>query len=598
MASDNGHVSPQQPVKRYTRNSRACRRCRRLRTKCVNDGGQAPCKPCRQANQECIFLRRGEPDLDREFRRPRNRPRPSGASTLSPASPVQAYADPIHRVDELVEDTLPELLPPFDELLEGVHIFTTSFFQLGFIPKTLFFERLRKDPDSVGTFLLLSILSISARFTPSLVKRYDGASNATELFLSRAAALVPTQMYKPSLEATQGLFLMSIAEWGTGDKHRSSMHMGMAVTMAGILRLHREETYRLNEDATAEEFVHAEAARRTFWMLESYNSLLSGSSSPVSISYRDISALLPCSETEFAFGAITGARAAMAGTIPAIEEPSLAHCSTRSLFATLLQTHNLWGRVARAVSSDQQESIIANEYTNLSNALDYFEQNVPLLHRWSIWNLRGFKAEGLDLAYYSAVMALRLCHIVLRRRYLHDRPQQTELDLQSNTTIELFQNMLLLHEQIDAFFEFRSPEQGFPALIVFCVYVCGSLANHLYQQPQICPAIAPEAEGILRNSLVGLGELQDAWPLARKWNAALCNASAVPSPNDTADPARSENTEIQRSSRMNDLNMTDDWAHPISSPPFSVRLNDPFPTDVMLMEFEAYTWSDLFTSFS
>ncbi|KAL4962868.1 fungal specific transcription factor domain-containing protein [Aspergillus stella-maris] len=586
-----------QPVKRYTRNSRACRRCRRLRTKCVNDGGQAPCEPCRQTNQECIFLRRGEPDLDREFRRPRTRPRQSIASTVSPTSPIQVASS--HCATEFTENALPELLPPFEELFEGTHTFTTSFFQLGFIPKTLFFERLRKDPDSIGTFLLLGILSISARFTPSLVKRYGGASNATELFLSRAAALVPSQMYNPSLEATQGLFLMSIAEWGTGDKHRSSMHMGMAVTMAGILRLHREETYHLHKDATAEEFVHAEAARRTFWMLESYNSLLSGSSSPVSISYRDISALLPCSETEFAFGAMTGPRAAMAGTIPVLEDPSLAHCSTRSLFATLLQTHNLWGRVARAVSSDQQESI-ANEYTDLSNALDNFEHNVPLLHRWSSWNLRGFKAEGLDLAYYSAVMALRLCHIVLRRRYLHDRLQQNDLnvDLENNTTTELFQNMLLLHEQIDAFFEYRSPEQGFPALIVFCVYVCGSLANHLYQQPQICPSIAPHAESVLCKSLTGLGQLQDAWPLARKWNAALCNASAVPSPNEFSNEAQVEDQDLSTNARGGDLTMNGDWDRPISPPAFSVRLNDPFPTDVMLMEFEAYTWNDLFTSFS
>ncbi|KAL2828674.1 hypothetical protein BDW59DRAFT_142852 [Aspergillus cavernicola] len=397
-------------------------------------------------------------------------------------------------------------------------------------------------------------------------------------------------MYVPTLEATQGFFLLSIAEWGKGDKHRSSMHMGIAVTMAGNLRLHREETYRLPEGATAEQFVHAEATRRTFWMLESYNNLLSGLSSPVSISYSDISALLPCSEHEFSFGALNGPRAALPGTLPALRDPILAHSATRSLFATLLQTHNLWGQVARIVSTDGQQleeevRMGRGEYARLSRALDEFEINVPPHHCWSVWNLRGFKAEGLDLAYLSAVMVLRLGNIVLRRRYLHDKsysrdgqdPAQPDFHAGVSVTTELFKNMILLHEQIDAFFDFRSPDQGFPALIVFCVYVCGSLANHLHQKPHVCPSIAPRAEEILRKSLTGLGQLQHAWPLARRWNRALCRATAR-----------------QVDETSDGLFMSTDELHP-PSPGDVPRLNDPFPTDVMLDEFETYPWSDIFT---
>ncbi|KAL2810751.1 hypothetical protein BJX63DRAFT_401167 [Aspergillus granulosus] len=629
MPSDISSPSRERPAK-YTRSSRACRRCRRLRTKCINDGGQTPCESCRQTGQECIFLRRGEPNRDREFRRPRifsvARLRQSSGSTPSPSSLV--HEDPSHHVHQSIS-ILPENiaepipgppspaewdhLPPFDELIRGIHIFTTSFFQLGFVPKTLFFERLRKDPLSVNVFLLFSILSISARFTPSLVVRYGGASNATELFLRQATALVPEQMYIPTLEATQGFFLMGIAEWGKGDKHRSSMHMGIAVNMAGLLRLHREETYRLPGDATAEEIVYAEAARRTFWMLESYNNLLSGLSSLVTFSYGDISTLLPCSEHEFAFGGITGGRAALEGTLPALNDPSLVHCPSRSLFATLLQTHNLWGRVARIVSPDtgtgqenpSQTRISHEAYTTLAHALSSFEEKTPAQHHWSIWNLRGFKAEGLDLAYFSTVMVLRLSNIVLRRRYLHDchHESQSQSTSQSNsqslgvdtTTTDLFKNMLVLHEQIDAFFDFRSPDQGFPAMIVFCVYVCGSMANHLHQEPSVCPAIAPRAEEILRKSLTGLGQLQDAWPLAREWNSALCRASsATDTRQKLVDPSssRSESGGHELFGSGSGDETRDGGGH---SPAGVMRLNDPFPTDVMLLEFEAYGWDDIFT---
>ncbi|KAL3472360.1 hypothetical protein BJX99DRAFT_262345 [Aspergillus californicus] len=582
-------LDSEQRVK-HTRSSRACRRCRRLRTRCINDGDQTPCQSCQRTGQDCIYLRRGEPDQDREFRQPRIaasvRGHRSTGGTPSTPSLAQDINERGSRPETTSESSIPtgwDQLPPFDDLLEGISIFTTSFFQLGFVPKTLFFERLRKDPFSVNVFLLFSILSISARFTPSLVKRYGGASNATDLFLSRATALVPEQMYIPTLEATQGFFLMSIAEWGKGDKHRSSMHMSTAVTMAGILRLHREETYRLTENATAEEVVYAEAARRTFWMLESYNNLLSGLSSLVMFSYGDISTLLPCSEHEFAFGEITVSRAALEGTWPALTDPSLVHCTNRSLFATLLQTHSLWGRVARIVSPDvehsQAQSRISHEaYTALSTALSSFEQKTPPLHHWSVWNLRGFKAEGLDLAYFSTVMVLRLSNIVLRRRYLHDHPGC----LGASVTTELFQDMLVLHEQIDAFFDFRSPDQGFPAMIVFCVYVCGSMANHLHQEPHVCPSIAPRAEEILQKSLTGLGQLQDAWPLAREWNSALCRATAGVS--HSVDPSRSD--------RGNDLFISEEGVS--HSPGGVMRFNDPFPTDTMLLEFETHGWNDIF----
>jgi hypothetical protein len=93
----------------------------------------------------------------------------------------------------------------------------------GFIPKAVFLERLSQNPESVSVFLLLGILSISARFTPCLCQRYGNGLKATDLFISRAASLVSEEMYHPNLERTQAFFLLGIAEWGNGDKNRSSV---------------------------------------------------------------------------------------------------------------------------------------------------------------------------------------------------------------------------------------------------------------------------------------------------------------------------------------------------------------------------------------
>lgn len=91
-------------------------------------------------------------------------------------------------------------------------------------------ERLAKDYESVSVFLLLSLLSVSARFTPSLVQRYRGGAKATEYFMSQAASLVPQEMYRPSLDRTQAFFLLGIAEWGNGDKDRSAVCLNSSRT--------------------------------------------------------------------------------------------------------------------------------------------------------------------------------------------------------------------------------------------------------------------------------------------------------------------------------------------------------------------------------
>jgi len=155
--------------------------------------------------------------------------------------------------------------------------------------------------ESVSLFLILSILSVSCRFTPCLINRYGSCQAAADYFIKHASSLVSDAMYETTLENTQAFFLLALAQWGCGNKKRSSVrwrkafdisglltahkiHMGIAVrselnaqdaseehspaAVAGILRLHREETYSLPENATTDEIVQMEIARRTFWVLE------------------------------------------------------------------------------------------------------------------------------------------------------------------------------------------------------------------------------------------------------------------------------------------------------------------------------------------
>ncbi|KAH7409581.1 hypothetical protein BKA64DRAFT_571596 [Cadophora sp. MPI-SDFR-AT-0126] len=526
----------------------ACKRCRRLRVKCIHEGTVPPCIGCRKAGSsvaaECVFPPRGSKDGDREVRSLRLVQR-TVVNALSPSiktsshdstSPLVSLASPRKR------NAHRELLPPFEEVIQGCRVLSSSYFQLGFLPKAIFLERLSTDFESVSVFLLLSILSVSARFTPCLIERYGGGAKATEYFIAKATELVPFEMYKSSLDRTQALFLLAIADWGNGNKNRSSTHMGLAIAMAGILCLHREETYQLPPNATPDQVVDSEMARRTFWMIESQTNLHSGHSTPFPFAFSDMTAQLPCEESDFAFGVIPRERAVLVGTQAAAAHPNLVSTSSRSLFASLIQSHNLWGQVARRACRSERELDgvtpkpweASSEYSVLSIALRDWEMNLPIKHQWSIRNLRGYKAESLDLAYLATVMVLRLSNIVLRRIYLPDimaaasenpQPSLAPPGFWESMSETLFQNVHSLYEQIDAYLPLRSRGEGFPPIIVFCAYICGSLASYLWKTPHLCLHLSQSAKLIYQRCLDALTELQHAWPMALRWQEALCKAA-------------------------------------------------------------------------
>ncbi|KAF2765114.1 hypothetical protein EJ03DRAFT_219543 [Teratosphaeria nubilosa] len=551
-------IANHQPKKR--RGNGACRRCRRLRTKCIHEGRQPPCAGCHRAGGAvsaiCSFPRRGEQDIDRLYRAKHFRTPDAivvqqrdlfksvrddhvDPAESSPQGARSRSQDPASVHSLRTHDTG---LPPLNDLIEGCRVFLASYFQLGFIPKTLFLERLSKNAEAASSFLLAAILAISARFTPTLVARYGGVNEATSHFIGLTAGMVPREMYQVDLEHVQAFFLLSIAEWGNGDKDRSIIHMGIAVKMATILRLHREETYELPTSATREAIVEAEIGRRTFWMLQSQDNLHSGHSTPVAFSPSDITALLPCSENEFAFGVLPRCRAAVPGTAAAMHDPKSVASTQRSLFATLVQAHNYWGIVARrACKADAGSANLmsrpadaSSDYRKLADELKNWEESLPAQHKWSVWNLRGYKAESMELAYLATVMVIRLSNIVLRRIYLDDllTASRTAFDVRSDhaafwrtMSYELFDNMLELHRQIEAYFASRLKADGYPAILAFCVYTCGSVAAHLLKWPQLCPGLATEAPTIATHSLSVLSELQHAWPTAARWQSGLQQAA-------------------------------------------------------------------------
>lgn len=126
--------------------------------------------------------------------------------------------------------------------------------------------------------------------------------------------------------------------------------------------------------------------------------------SPVSLAANDITALLPSNEDDFANGREPYSRAALEDTPPARDNPSLIHQPSRSLFASLIQAHYYWGKVARRAMATMKSANPwdpTSEYAIMAKQLMNWEHQLPADHRWSMVLLKGHKTVGEDLVGFA-----------------------------------------------------------------------------------------------------------------------------------------------------------------------------------------------------
>ncbi|KAJ3578167.1 hypothetical protein NPX13_g2397 [Xylaria arbuscula] len=541
-----GSTVPPPPVKR--RAPIACRRCRRLRSKCLHDKAP-PCKACKEAGvpEECTFPSRGDMDQDRAFRHPRQRAdrrnkldlvKVKREPTTTPSLGLDALSN--FRPPKLANEW--DLLPEMEVIVDGIHTFIRHFYQIGFIPKKMFIAGLRENTESVSVFLLLSILCISARFNKNLIKTYGDGLKAADDFMQKAQRLAINEIYlEPTLERCQAFYLLSIAEQGSGKSNTSYISAGIAFRMAALMRLHREEAYSpITNKSHVVQRIRAEAARRTFWMLHSQDNLHSGPYKPVSLGPSDITALLPCDEADFEAGRIPEKRAALEGTPPAIADPSLVSLRPRPLLASLMQVHNFWGIIARRIlhnEKDWRPQDDDSEFAKLNRRLRDWERDLPPEHAFGRILLGGYRHYEEDLAYLSLTGCLRLCHIVLRKVYMSEMirhaqgdPSNPEVKFYQNMSNDLFCNVRVLYEQVDAHFEEGTPIESLGSqMAAFIIYSCGLLASYLVKFPQLDvqhvgnDLQAAQAEGrmIYARSLSILRAYAHTWPLATAWANGL-----------------------------------------------------------------------------
>ncbi|KAJ3722721.1 fungal-specific transcription factor domain-containing protein [Lentinula guzmanii] len=586
-----------QPPPKQKRSSVACRRCRRLRAKCVKeerDGGL--CRGCIDAGvpNECEFLPRGMSAIDRAPRpaqRRKRQRRDVSADHVPPFPQVHTVVNGIcsgcHQTVPAVLGSLPnalpispaaheELLPPQDELVDACEWFFSTYFQLGFLHKPTFMHTLITSPQSISTFLLLSMLSISARFSPRLIERYGSGVAAADVFARQAHKLAGDELAgAATLDRAQAFFLCSIWSWGSGYRDRSWIFLGVAARMASILKLSQESSYNLGLDASVEAIISAEVSRRTWWMIfMSDNLLSSGCGRPVAFDLDQVTIPLPLDEDYFSFG-YQGPTTVLPGTSaearlrplhqapfnvpqldpqlqsqphpPSSESPANTNSNEtgeRSLYGNLITIADIWARVARSALVRSQPSgtpaplsatlapwHTESDYTIIEE-LEAWEASLGPRQTWSMSNLLAYQSKNLDMGFRGIFLFMHLAHIVMRRSYLpmlaHDvqngqsssiraafgdgQPQSPPPHFWQTMVHDMFAHALKAIELVKSWVPTRPFSRGCTPMMGFSLFMAGSVLAYLRKWKWLCPTLYPFTEAAIQNALDMIADIAVVWP--------------------------------------------------------------------------------------
>ncbi|KAM0752920.1 hypothetical protein T439DRAFT_323535 [Meredithblackwellia eburnea MCA 4105] len=569
-----GSHDKNQPIKR--RSLVACTRCRLARGKCVHNGSP-PCNSCISASkqEECLFPPRGTSLQDRAPRGIRKRrkkeddtatssisPESSSTTTASLSVPSSSHtfaneafsAEPraVHsgggsRMLHIDGDSL---LPPHRCLMDGCEAFFDGYSQISFLPRPLFLHQLSTEPQSINTFLLLSILAISARFTPSLIERYGGKLAASDVFAARAHAMILDEMMMPTIERAQAFYLLGICDWGRGFGFRSRMLQGLALQVAEMIDLS-------SHDPAASD-LQIEIRRRTWWFVTVNNNRHSiGAALPHVHDPMQSRVPLPSNEDDFAFGCLTSPPSYFQINPGGGESPN----TSMSLCAMMVTILAIWGRTARALCGLEhlpdkkprptQPWKTGSVFEHTNRELQQWLSRLNQKQLWSTSNLLAYRSTNHDLGFYNSFVNLHITSLAVRRQYLpimikalhplaSDEAALIEgeappggLDYWRKMASAMVSHAFDVLELQESVSKVRITSEGGTPFMAFAVYLAGSMLNYVRLCGWLCPPMVQRAGGGLIFALEMLRDFVEVWPVSGRWFATLSAQAGMSPPDST-----------------------------------------------------------------
>jgi hypothetical protein len=214
----------------------------RSKIKCRHEG-YAPCHACNIASREDCLLSapvtkarshhdgsggpsvRSRESTDPHALPPTKRPRVSSSHVSHSTSHVRPLLDPTVGYPNLPTPAL---------MLQACDLLQAFFPEFGFLHRPSFVDQLLAS--NVETARIHAILSVTARFMPSLVSQYGGPEAVGDFYAAKAETAVMLRVLdSPDPATVQSLLLISLHHWGACNSTRAWMLAGISHLFCGMV---------------------------------------------------------------------------------------------------------------------------------------------------------------------------------------------------------------------------------------------------------------------------------------------------------------------------------------------------------------------------
>ncbi|CAJ2503304.1 Uu.00g106980.m01.CDS01 [Anthostomella pinea] len=559
----------------------ACQYCRRSKIKCHHDG-VAPCRACTSAPRtDCLLsgpiiknrLRQvnseeadggpagGTPGTHdaSPARPPAHAPRPAKRPRLEgPGSPVSPVQDGSLVVSAIA---LPNLPAPA-LLLQASNLLQSLFPEFGFLHRPSFTDELLEG--RVEPMRLHAILSVTARFVPTLVSQHGGPEAAGGFYAARAETAVMLRVLdSPDVGTIQSLLLVALHHWGACNGSRAWMLAGIAVRMTQAMMPKLDEPNKLRDaspggaGSNAAHRTSQECIRRTIWAASVVDCLLSGGKHrPQSFQAARLDLSMPVGEDDFAFqtepdkppphllrlALSTSEEMTVARKRDDCDNSLLLIIKGMDIWSTLSSWICAGGRQLEPVDAQSSPWNEGSFWSRMKKALDrwYSSMSDKLHYSPSGNNLQAHIAHGQGQQFVFVNLIFHLNQLFLHREYIPFLPHRCASPVGpidppllvdqppdgwwvANSNI-LFQSATCIVDLLRA-----ASKRGVElrtVFVAFCMYSAASTLLYAQAWPYMAPNTEMRQED-LRWAMDWLEDTGTLWKIVQGWKQTLSTVSAI-----------------------------------------------------------------------
>ncbi|GAA5961373.1 hypothetical protein JCM8115_003423 [Rhodotorula mucilaginosa] len=389
-------------------------------------------------------------------------------------------------------------------------VFVTQFCQLGFLHRPTFLHELQTGTGAHSPFLLASMLALSARLTPAIVKYFGSPRDATRFFLSRAHNLLVDGLYAPSLDRVQALYLLSLADTVERNAYRAKVMLELARSMAATLELDKSGNAE-TEITTAN--IEQEVRRRTWWCLQVEPTFETGLPRRSSANRPLPAVPLPMDEQEFLFGTSTH------DPVYLDSEPKILQLDKpirTSLLGLLVLSRAL---LSDALGECTDGVPSPNSVEGLQARLAVIQASFTPFQMPTASNSLAYRSQDLDVSFHELHLNLLATRILLLLRGLNAKPDANveEKEAATKSKIDL---AIDVADKVEGLLRSR------PGLILppdFAIYLLLAGDVLLPGTAATGDEVPDHVVSVITRILVMLEDAAGVWPVAHPWASAFAD---------------------------------------------------------------------------